>query len=77
MNAATVTTWADGFGTWHASVRMDDAPFPCHTYAAAARRAIVAELKDREGPNYSTRSTRVELERVTGHQTVIYREVAR
>ena len=62
------TTWADGYGQWHASVPITT---PARQ-AAAARRAIRAELAARgTDPAYPLRVTR---ERVTNHGTVIYRE---
>lgn len=65
-----VTTWADGFGVWHAAV-------PQHAYARpadAARRAIRRELAERESPRYDPRVTGVRLHEITGDGRMIYRE---
>lgn len=45
----TITTWADGFGTWHASI--DERGVGHHeTAEALALTAIREELRPREGP---------------------------
>lgn len=65
-----VSTWADGYGRWHAVV-----PYTGNHMAdaAAARRAIRAQLAQRgeAHPNYRLRVSR---ERVTGHGTAVYVE---
>lgn len=65
-------TWADGFGIWHASVPLSGFPL---SDALAARKLIIAELEQREGPNFDPRTVHVTRERlssVPGH--VIYCE---
>lgn len=63
-----VHTWADSYGTWHASVPLTD------DSAEVARNAIIAELRQRwDAPNTLTRMT-VERERVTDQGTVVYAE---
>lgn len=68
--APVVTTWADGYGRWHASVPLSTNP---RGDAMRARRAIRAEMEARDeiGPGYRVRVAR---ERVTPHGTAIYRE---
>lgn len=63
-----VTTWADGFGNWHAAIHvrrpdMADAP----TIEKIARTAIRRELDARQdrAPGYRVRVAPVD--RVTGH----------
>lgn len=65
-----VTTWADGFGIWHASVPLSGSR---HKDAMTARKAIRDELVAARGvfPYYALRVTR---ERVTFHGTAHYRE---
>ena len=70
MSADKITTWADGFGVWHASVPLSGSR---HRDAMAARRAILAEITDR-GPDGYVPVIRVTRERVTNHGTVVYRE---
>lgn len=70
-----ITTWADGFGVWHASVPISDSR---QRDAMTARKAIHAELKLRyEAWNrpYDPSTLHVTRERVTNHGTVIYKEV--
>lgn len=67
MNTETVTTWANGFGRWHARVS-----FPAPGYGpdhldrhaarirAKARRAIRRELAARQGAPLGTVRVRVE-----------------
>lgn len=66
-----VTTWADGFGRWHASVPLSRSR---HRDAMTARKAIVAELEERLAPNFDPTTVHVTRERVTNHGTVIYQE---
>lgn len=83
----TVTTWADGFGIWHARVRF---PAPGYTpdelaesvdrLRRKARRAIRRALTERHAPT-PLRPTRVELhekdEALGGElvRSLTYREV--
>lgn len=72
---AKVTTWADGFGMWHASVPISGSR---HKDAMTARAAIVAEVKfryDAWNRTLDPSAVRVTRERVTNHGTVIYKEV--
>ena len=69
-----ITTWADGFGVWHASVPLTGSP---QHDASVARRALREELALREGRNYDPRRIGVTRERVTNHGTAVYREVIR
>lgn len=72
---ANVTTWADGFGRWHASVPISGSP---QRDAMAARKAILAELKlryDAWNRPFDPSTLRVTRERITNHGTVIYQEV--
>lgn len=71
VSAPKVTTWADGFGIWHASVPLSGSR---HKDALTARRAIIAELEQREAPYRAVR-LQVTRERVTNHGTVVYQEV--
>ena len=65
-----ITTWADGFGIWHASVPLSGSR---HKDAMTARKAIRDELTARGvTPNYILKVTR---ERITNHGTAHYREV--
>lgn len=64
-----ITTWADGYGVWHASVPLSGSR---HKDALAARRAILAELRERGHIDPS--AIRVTRERVTNHGTVASRE---
>ena len=66
-----VTTWADGFGRWHASVPLSGSR---HRDAMTARKAIVAELEERHAPNFDPTTVHVTRERVTNHGTIIYQE---
>lgn len=68
---SAVQTWADGFGIWHASVPLSDSRM---RDALTARKAILEEIVSREAPYRSVR-LKVTRERVTGHGTVVYREV--
>ncbi len=72
MSEATynVTTWADGFGRWHASVPLTGFPT---ADANAARKAIRAEI-DARGVSSAYR-LRVTRECVTSHGTAKYGEV--
>lgn len=68
----SVTTWADGYGVWHASV-------PQYAYARpadAARHAIRRELAEREAPNYDPRVTGVRLHEISDGR-MIYRETTK
>lgn len=69
---AEITTWADGFGIWHASVPLTDNP---EADADTARQAIIAELTPREGPGFAPARVQVTREMVTNHGTAKYREV--
>lgn len=69
-----VTTWADGFGRWHASVPLSDSR---QRDAMTARRAILAELEERYAPNFDPRNFSVTREHVTNHGTAIYVETYR
>ena len=65
-----VTTWADGFGIWHASVPLSGSR---HKDAMAARKAIREELDSRGvSTDYILKVT---LEHVTNHGTATYREM--
>ena len=70
MSGETVTTWADGFGNWHAKVT-----FPAPGYGPAyleehgarirakAQRAIKREIEKRSGPaNWTGYRVRVQVE---------------
>jgi hypothetical protein len=81
-----IETWADAFGTWHASVPlapldliMSDPDAAEDQQASMARDAIIAELALRGAAPSSVTFARavmtVERERVTSHGTAIYREV--
>lgn len=64
-----IHTWADGYGLWHASVPMTpDA-------AKVAKRAIVAELRQRDA-HVSAARVKIRLEHHTLHGTVHYVEIA-
>lgn len=65
-----VITWADGYGTWHASVPLTDSPM---LDAQSASKAIKEELVAR-GMD-STLTVLVTRERVTNHGTAVYGEV--
>ena len=67
----STNTWADGFGRWHATVSLTDC---CHCDAHAARKLIVAELVQREAPNWDPRTVHVTRTAVTD-TTVTYSEV--
>jgi hypothetical protein len=73
--ANDTNAWADSYGRWHASV-----PLTGNALADAnkARARIIAELTEREGPNFAPSSvhvTRTEVcTKVTGRHTVIYSE---
>ena len=69
--ADNVTTWADGYGRWWASVPLSGSR---HRDAPRARRAIVAELEARGGPCFDASAVRVERAHVTNHGTAKYRE---
>ena len=70
MTMNKVTTWADGFGIWHASVPLSGSR---HKDALTARKAIRDELTARGvSLDYALKVTR---ERVTFHGTAHYREV--
>lgn len=72
---ANVTTWADGFGVWHASVPITDSR---QRDAMAARKAILAELKlryDAWNRTLDPSTLHVTREHITNHGTVVYREV--
>lgn len=66
-----VTTWADAFGVWHASVPLTGSP---RRDADTARAAIRAELVAREAPTWDPSIIGVTRERVTQHGTAVYRE---
>jgi len=63
--------WADGFGSWHASVPLTASPA---RDAHAARALIKAELQARAPRNSIPPRFRITRELVTGHGTVIYGE---
>lgn len=69
-----VTTWADGFGVWHASVPLTGSP---QRDAAVARKALREELAARESRFFDPKRVGVTREYVTNHGTAIYREVIR
>lgn len=71
MSENNPTTWADGFGVWHASVPLSGSP---RRDAMAAREAIRTELEARYAPNYDPSTLHVTRERITLHGTVVYRE---
>lgn len=64
-----VTTWADGYGNWHASVPLSDPT----TETRQARAAIRAELRARDAIGNGYR-LKIRRECVTNHGTAIYRE---
>ena len=72
---ATITAWADGWGVWLAAVPDTGDP---EADADAARRRIIDELTEREGPNFSPQSIEVEVHetarRLDGTPVTIYRE---
>ena len=82
-----IETWADGFGTWHASVPlasidliMSDPDAAESQQASMARDAIIAELAARDNrmgdtERFARAVMTVERERITNHGTAIYREV--
>lgn len=49
-------TWADGYGRWHATVPTSGNPL---RDANKARRLIIAELAQREGPAFEARAVHV------------------
>lgn len=56
-----VTTWADGYGTWHALVELrHDINHKPASIRHAARRAIRAQLKIRAPRGEALPSTRIE-----------------
>lgn len=70
LECKVVSTWADGYGQWHASVTLLGSR---NREALAARKAIRDELRARDVSDaYVLKVTR---ERVTSHGTVIYGEV--
>lgn len=73
MSENNPNVWADGFGVWHASVPLTGSP---HADALHARRLIIAELVQREGPNFDPSRVHVTREAVTNHGTVKYKEVS-
>lgn len=68
MTAATITTWANGYGTWYARVPAGDQA------ERVARKAIRKELAERGeiGSGVRLRVTRVLIAGKLG--TVVYRE---
>lgn len=71
VHRATVTTWADGFGNWHASVPLGASR---QAEAREARRAIIAELSERYA-DYDARTLHVHRAGLpTNHGTVTYSE---
>lgn len=66
-----VRTWADGFGRWHASVPVTGNPL---ADATTARNLIIAELAQREGPNFAPSAVHVTRTKVTNHGTATYSE---
>jgi hypothetical protein len=62
------TTWANGFGTWHAKV-----PNARANPRSVARNAIRQELQDRSAPGEMFRGLRVQLVEKTETHSV-YRE---
>lgn len=64
-----VTTWADGFGVWHASVPLGNGD-----EANIAKAAILAELAQRGDARFAAEHMHVEAEHVTNHGTVVFRE---
>lgn len=82
QNLARVTTWADGFGTWHARVHCTGNDIADQ---AAAHRAIVTELALREQSTDETvlaaldrldECTSIALVSADHDGTAIYQEVA-
>lgn len=72
MTEQNVTTWADGYGLWHASVPLSGSRT---RDAHVARRLIRTELEERYAPSYDRHTLHVRREHVTNHGTAIYREV--
>lgn len=66
------STWADGYGRWHASVPLSGS---WRKDAAAARKLIMDELFARSAPNVRPVFS-ITLERITNHGTAIYGEKA-
>ena len=62
-------TWADGLGVWHASVPLGNGD-----EANIAKLAIIAELAVRGDATFAREHMHVEVERVTNHGTVIFKE---
>jgi len=66
-----ISTWADGFGVWHARVPVTDSRY---RDALTAQAAIAEELAQREGPNFDRGM--VLVEHVSGDSaTTVYREI--
>lgn len=74
MIGVLVTTWADSFGTWHASVPVSSPGEP-DTTADRAREAIAAEIQQRDA-RADLSIMRVAKVRYTEHGagTWVYRE---
>ena len=70
MSKLTTTTWADGFGVWHASVPISGSP---QRDVMLARKAILAELEQRVRYLDPSR-VHVTREHVTNHGTAHYVE---
>lgn len=64
-------TWADGYGMWHAAC---DPHADLKVLAVQAREAIVAELSQREGPNFDPDTVDVKYDGV-GFGQVFFVEI--
>lgn len=62
VERVTVTTWADGYGLWHARIVGPDILDFRPSSMEQARLAILAELREREGGRISGYDLRVTLE---------------
>lgn len=73
MSENNPTTWADGYGIWHASVPITGSR---HADAMAARKAIMAEILARSPRGTESCDVRLSVtrEHVTNHGTVVYKE---
>jgi hypothetical protein len=65
--------WADGFGRWHASGPVTVNPL---TDARKARKLIIAELTEREGPRFDPTTVHVTRTAVRADGTAVYSERA-
>lgn len=68
MSTLIITTWADGYGTWHASVPLDT------DSERRAREAILDQIRVRGDATFAAEHMIVTRERITNHGTAVYRE---